>query len=234
VKNKHNIPELGELNIEPVTATPVVATPVVARKVPPFIPPVKKSNATPDLFSPSLKGRLGRLSFINFGMIYLGLVMCALNGPLTFLEIFEAEGSAFEAFLLLIALLALVALVAGFFRLCVLRLHDMDIHGGYSALPIALLIFGGSITVLPIDDNTGNDFGALEVFILLWLMGSLALFVASVWLMARPGTTGTNTYGEQPEKGRIIGLIAMILSVIIFVAVIVLLATVAAEYTNIL
>lgn len=129
---------------------------------------------------------------------------------MTFLVVFVLSliSNLVNSEMLLIISVAIVVLLMQFYymRAIALRFHDLNKTGWLSLLALANFI--------P-------------------FIGGLFTLAFTIYLMAAAGTIGSNDYGEQPEKGHIIGLILSCISPIAIIAILVAFAIPAyQDYTN--
>lgn len=129
---------------------------------------------------------------------------------MTFLVVFALSfiSNLVNSEILLIISIAIVVLLMQFYymRAIALRFHDLNKTGWLSLLALANFI--------P-------------------FIGGLFTLAFTIYLMAAAGTIGSNDYGEQPEKGHIIGLILSCISPIAIIAILVAFAIPAyKDYTN--
>lgn len=83
------------------------------------------------------------------------------------------------------------------------------------------------------DLNKSGWLGLLALLAFIPAIGGLIVLVLTIYLMASAGTIGDNDFGEQPEKGHIIGLILTCISPIGLIAIIIAFAIPAyQEYTH--
>lgn len=129
---------------------------------------------------------------------------------MTFLIVFVLSfiSNLINSEILLIISVAIVVIAMQFYyiRAIALRFHDLNKTGWLSLLALASFV--------P-------------------LIGGLFTLAFTIYLMAAAGTIGRNDYGDQPEKGHIIGLILTCISPIALIAIVVAFAIPAyQDYTH--
>ena len=151
----------------------------------------------PSFFSFSLKGRYGRLNYLNAFVVYLliaamfvGIVaVCwSLGG-----EFSRNQSTAFYISFLVIFIATL--------RAKGLRLHDLDLSALW-ALPVV------AIPTL---------FIAIELYQAgVLIFGPLFILLVEIFFMALPGFEGENSYGAVPRIGKITGVYIFFLIMVVF------------------
>lgn len=196
-----------------------------------IIPPIQNTQPISQKRSIAPKQRFNQNTHHHQRDVYLGeeeappFFSFSFEGRYGRLNFINALWANYGVTLLLVFI---CAYISGFMNSPILTMFSIGI-----VIIIMQFFYIRSFSLRFHDLNKSGWLGLLALLAFIPAIGGLIVLVLTIYLMASAGTIGDNNYGEQPEKGHIIGLIITCISPIALVAILIAFAIPAyQEYTQ--
>jgi uncharacterized membrane protein YhaH (DUF805 family) len=135
-------------------------------------------------------GRMGRLAYFGYSLL-LGIVLVVLALILLMPLRNAADGMGVGVGIAIVVILVLMGLFGGF-CLAAKRLHDLDMSAWHYAWIVLIpAVMSGLSAAM-------QQQGPTMPGLLISLLGYLISLMVYLFLLAWPGTDGTNRFGERP------------------------------------